>query len=123
MLLLHIPKVTQPIITQTDSVAPDGRLDTAATIVTADDDVTHLQDIHRKLDNRQTVEVGMHDQVGDIPVNEELARKKADDLVCGHAAIRAADPQIRWRLLSGKLDKEVGVFLPKAISPGLIVLE
>ena len=36
----------------------------------------------------------MHDDVGDVAVDEQLAGHQADDLVGGHAAVRAADPEV-----------------------------
>ena len=41
----------------------------------------------------------MHHQVGDVAVDEQLARRQAHDLVRRHAAVGAADPQVgpaRW---------------------------
>ena len=45
----------------------------AAAVVAAHDDVLHLQHIDRELEHREAVEVGVHDDVGDVPVDEQLA--------------------------------------------------
>ena len=66
----------------------------AAAVVAADDDVLDLQHVDGELDHREAVEVGVHDDVGDVAVHEQLARQQADDLVRGHAAVGAADPQV-----------------------------
>src|SRR3984893_12795215 len=55
MLLPHVLKMTQPIIAQAKSVAPKRGLYAAAPIVSADNDVAHLQDVDPKLKDRQTV--------------------------------------------------------------------
>src|SRR5262249_30157357 len=42
-------------------------------------------------------------------MNEHLSGKQADDLVGGHAAIRAADPKVTRRLLVGQPLEELGI--------------
>ena len=46
---------------------------TAAAVMADDEDVLDLQHVHRELDNRQAVEVGVHNHVGYIAVNEDLS--------------------------------------------------
>jgi hypothetical protein len=46
---------------QTELLTPQRRQDAAAAVVAANDDVLHFQDIDGKLDHRQTVEIGVHD--------------------------------------------------------------
>ena len=41
----------------------------------------------------------MHDQIGDIPVDEQLSGKKSHNLIGGHAAVRATDPEVAGQLL------------------------
>ena len=72
----------------------------AAAVVAADDDVLDLQHVDGVLQHRQAVQVGVHDDVGDVAVDEQLARQQADDLVGRHAAVGAADPQVARRLLA-----------------------
>ncbi len=40
----------------------------------------------------------MHDDVGDVAMDEDFAGEEAGDLVRRHAGIRAADPEIFGRL-------------------------
>jgi hypothetical protein len=65
----------------------------------------------------------MHDDIGDIAVDEQFPRQKPDNLVGGYAAVGTAYPQIGGRLLVGKLDEEFGILLPDAASPCLVVLK
>src|SRR5690606_41633497 len=58
----------------------------------SDLDAQHLD---RELHHRQTVQVAMHDQVRDVAMDEDLARQEAQDLVGGHTAVGATDPQVR----------------------------
>jgi hypothetical protein len=87
------------------------------------DDVANFQDIHRKLQNRQTVKVGVHDQIGDVPVDEQLYRQQSADFVGGHSTVRGANPEIAGRLLSGKLDEEIRVLPPNASGPSFVIVE
>ena len=48
---------------------------------------------------------------------------QADDLVRGHAAVRAADPQVLGRLQLGELLEELGVRLLDPVGPGAVALE
>ena len=99
MLLPDILHMPQPIITQAKPVAPQRRAHAAASIVSANNDVTHLQDIDRKLHDRQTVEVGVHDEIGDVAVDKQFSGREADDLIGRHPAVGAANPEIGGRLL------------------------
>ena len=92
-------------------LAVQRRAHAAAAVVPADDDVADLQHVDRELDHREAVEVGVHDHVRDVAVDEELARQQADDLVGRHAAVGAADPQVLGRLLARKLGEELRVLL------------
>ena len=75
------------------------RLHPAAAVVAADDDVPHLQNVHGVLHDRQAVEVRVDDDVGDVAVDEHLARREVNQLRRGHARVRAPDPQVLRRLL------------------------
>jgi hypothetical protein len=86
-------------------------------------DVLHLQHIHRVLDHRQAVEVGVHHHVGDVAMHEDLARQKADDLVGRHAGVGAADPQVLGRLQVRQLLEEGRVDLAHPPRPGQVVVE
>ena len=49
------------------------------------------------------------DDVGDVAVHEDLARREPDDLVRRHPAVRAADPEVLGRLPLGEIGEEPGV--------------
>jgi hypothetical protein len=70
--------------------------------VAADDDVLHLEHINGELQHGQAVQVRVHHHVGDIAVDEQLARRHAQQFVGRHAAVRAADPQVFRGLLRGQ---------------------
>jgi hypothetical protein len=50
------------------------------------------------LHHGEAVQIGVDDDVRDVAVHEDLAGLQGGDLVCGHARIRAADPQVVGRL-------------------------
>ncbi|MNC91380.1 hypothetical protein D3C83_76300 [compost metagenome] len=64
--------MAQPVIAQAQTFAPECRLYAAAAIMSTDYDIADFEDVYGKLHHRQTVEIGMHDQVGDIPVDEQF---------------------------------------------------
>jgi hypothetical protein len=70
MFLMNILNMTEPVIAQSQTLAAHRRPHAAATVMPADDDVPHLQDIDRELHHRQTIEIRVHDQIGDIAMDE-----------------------------------------------------
>jgi hypothetical protein len=43
----------------------------------AHDDVAHLEDIHGELHHGQTIQVRVHDEIGDVPMNEQFSRRES----------------------------------------------
>ena len=88
MLEANVLDVAQPIVDQTETPIEQGRLDAGASVVTDDQDVLHSQHIYGVLEYRQTVQVGMDDDVGDVAVDEDGARPAAGDDVLGNARVQ-----------------------------------
>ena len=84
----------QPVVDDAVALAFHGRRHTAAAVVTADDDVLHLEHINGVLHHGEDVEIRLGNDVGDVAVDEHLAGREAGDLVGGHTAVSAADPQV-----------------------------
>ena len=81
------------------------------------------EDIHGILDHGEAVQVGVHDDVGDVAVHEELAGQQADDLVGRHAAVGTADPEVARSLLFGQGLEERGVAATDAFGPLAVLTE
>ncbi len=78
-----------------------GRAYPAATVVTADDDVLHIEDVNGVVHRRQHIQVRPVDLIGDVAVDEHLAMLGARQRVGLDARIRAADEEGVWRLPRG----------------------
>jgi len=91
--------------------------------VPAYDHVLDAEHVDGVLQHRETAEIVMKHEVCDVAVHEQLARREADDLVRGHAAVGAADPEIARRLLRGEFAEEAGVPLLGACGPTSVVDE
>jgi hypothetical protein len=63
------------------------------------------------------------DDVRDLAVDEDLARHQVDDLIGGHAAVRASGPEQLGRLLCSQLAEETGVVVLYPARPSPIVGE
>ena len=97
--------------------------DPAAAVVAADDDVADFEDIDGVLHDGEYVEVGLGHDVGDVAVDENLTWCEAGDLVGGHAAVRAADPEVFRALLVGELAEEIRIVRDDGRRPFAVVSE
>ena len=98
--VLNVLHVAQPVVDQPERIAAVGRLDPAAAVMTADDDVLDPEHVDGVLQHRQAIQICVHHHVRHVPVNEQLAREKPDDFIGGHPAVGTADPEVSRRLLS-----------------------
>lgn len=101
VFLAHLLYVAQPVVDQSEPAAAQRRQHAAAAVMPADNDVFHPQHVDGKLHHRQTIQIRMDDEIGNIAMDEQLSRHQADDLIGGHPTVGTADPQISGRLLTG----------------------
>ena len=83
----------------------------------------HHEHVDRVLQHGEAVEVGVYDDVGDVAVDEHVARRQPDDLVRRDAAVRAADPQILGCLSLGESGEEIRILRDRRCRPGAVALE
>lgn len=88
----------------------------------ADDHGLDAQRLDGVLQDGQAVEVGMHDEVGNVAMNEHLPGWQSDDLIGWHTAVGAADPQILRRLLGGEALDEIRIGVDYALRPAAVFL-
>src|SRR5471030_255740 len=70
------------------------RAHTSTTVVTADDHLPYSQRFDCILHDGHTVRITRNNDVRDVAVDEEGTRLERHDLIRGHAAVRAADPEV-----------------------------
>lgn len=92
MVQSDVLHMTQPVIGQSYRSSLCNRLDAATPIVADYHDVLDLQHFDRILKHRQAVQVCVYHQVGDIAMNEDLARTQAKDFVRRYPTVGAANP-------------------------------
>ena len=107
---VDILDVAQPVVDETQLLILHRGLDAAAAIVTADDDVLHLEHFYRVLQHGEAVEIGMYHQIGDVAVDEDVPRQQPHQLVGGDPAVGTTDPEVFGGLLGRKSGKEIGIF-------------
>jgi len=95
---VQIPERLQPQINGANTARGHGALDTAAVVVSANNDVLDVQCFYGVLHHTEHVDVGGHYDVCDIAVDEELARFCAGDFLRRHAGIGTANTQELWSL-------------------------
>ena len=80
----HVLHMAQPVVAKSEPALEKRGLHAAAAVVADDEDVFHAEHIDRELHHRETIEVGVDDDVRDVAVDENLAGQQADDLVRRH---------------------------------------
>ena len=98
-----------------------GRFHTSAAVVPADDDVSDRKYIYGELENGKAIEVCVGTNIGNVPVDEELARFEANDLICRNSTVGAADPKIIGILIAGQFFKIPRIELHLPMNPLLII--
>ncbi len=86
--------VAEPVIDEPMPLVLQSSLDTTAAIMPADDDVFHLEDLDRILDDRKTVQIRMYHHIRDVAVHKYFARLKTGYLIGGNPTVRTPDPEI-----------------------------
>lgn len=123
MTVHHVLHVTQPVVDQAKAKILHRRIDAATAVVAADDHVADFQYIDGKLQDRQTIKVGVDDYVGDVAMDEQVPGRKADELRRGHAAVGTANPKMARRLLPAHRLKEFRITGLDTFGPRAIVFE
>lgn len=120
---VDIADVPQPGVQDAQVLGGHGSLDTAASVVAADDDVLDLQMVDGIVDDTRGVEVDIADQVGDVAVDKGLTRSEAGDLLGGDARVAAPYPEVLGLLAGGQLGEELRVLGHLLGSPFRVVVE
>ena len=100
----------EPVVDDAVAEVFEGGDDAAAAVVAADNHMANFQDINSVLKDCEQIEIGFGNHIGDIAVDEYFAGCEAGDLVGGHAAVGATDPEVLGGLLVGEFGKERRVF-------------
>jgi len=87
------------VIYETTSSTIHCRTHATASIMSHDHNVLDPQYVDSKLEHRQIVGISRRREISDVAMNEWLTRIEPYNLVGGHAAVGAPDPEILWRLL------------------------
>lgn len=123
VFLMHVLNVAEPIVNETQTLAAQRCSDTTASVMAADNDVLHLKNVNGKLNDRETVEIGVHHHIGNIAMHEKLSLQQTDDFICRNTAVGATDPKKLRRLLARQFLKKVRVLRANSLRPGAIVFE
>ena len=123
MLCGDILHMSQPVFDKSETGVLVCRPNTTAAIVAADDNVFHLQNVHSKLKHRETVEVGVNDDVCDVSMNKNITREEVDYLIRWDSAIGATYPEVLRVLALREALKEFGVIRPHPVSPDSVLVE
>src|SRR6185437_1337380 len=101
--------------------SPIGGYHAPTAVMPADDRVLDAQHLDGILQYREAIEVGVHDEISDIAMDEDLARGQADNLIRRHAAVGAADPEVFRCLLRGQSLEEFRLLADGAGRPLAVI--
>src|SRR5262245_24834975 len=99
------------------------RLDAAATVMPANDNVAHLQNVNRVLNHRKAIRISRRNDIRYVAMNEQFARQKTHNFIRGYPAVRATDPEILRLLLAREPLEESRVARCHLRNPAPIVFE
>lgn len=85
--------------------------------------VSDAQHIDSKQKGGIKIDVTHRREVGDVAVNEHLARIEIDNFCCWNAAIGTAHPKITRALLADEPRKEIGIALRLSPRPFEVPIE
>ena len=122
MQAVDVLDMHQPVIDQGQirALLVQRRLDAAAGIVAADDDVLHFEHLYRVFHHAQAVAVRGDDLIGNVAMHEDFARGRVDDDLRGDAAVGTPNPE-EIRLLLFELPlKKSGIMGDLFLGPGLV---
>src|SRR5262245_59428344 len=89
----------------------------------ANDNMLYFQSLNSVLQHGLNIGVQRRREVGDIAVDKELARTKADNFIGWYSAIGATDPKVLWRLCLAKPFKVLRVFKLSLFSPSVVIFK
>src|ERR1700752_883536 len=111
----------KPIIDQAMVCAGHGGLYSAATVMSANDYVFDLENLHCELNDRNAVQIRRVHQISDVSMDEQLSGHQTNDLVRWYSAVSASDPKELWGLPLRQLAKIIRLACSHAMRPGTIV--
>ena len=82
--ILYVP---EPVIEKTKLTRTARRMNAAAAVVTADDNVLDLQDLDCELNDGEAAHVGVDNEVRNVAMDEHLAWLETQDMIGGNTAI------------------------------------
>src|SRR5437763_10632938 len=97
------------------------RAHAAASVMSTNDDVPDAQNIDRELQHRKTIQIARHDQVADVTMNKNFARRKIYNLIRRDPTVRTADPEILRRLLMCQTIEKFRIALVDPTRPGRVL--
>lgn len=112
----------QPNVEQTKSVVCKSSVDTTTAGVATDKNVLDLEVCNGELNDRQRVDVGGLDDVGNVAVDKDLTRLQAQNGRLWDTGVGTTDPENLGRLALCRLGEEVRVGLLHAGAPLLNAL-
>ena len=107
----------QPTIYQAERFSIQHGLDAPAAIMTAQDDMAHLQHLYGELHHAHQVDVLAPNHIGNVSVHEHIARIGVGDLRGRHPGIGASNPEKVRLLMACQIFEVVGVALHDALRP------
>ena len=119
-----VSNVSQPVLK--GSLVIDlckGGFHTSAIVVSAHDDVLHLQIVNGILNHRHDVEVGVDNHVGNVSVDKESAWWLTNDLVGWHTGVTASDPEDLRGVASLDLLEKCRLLKDHSLSPSVVSCE
>ena len=120
VLLPDLTQGQQPGIEDTQVLVTQGRSNTTTGGVAAKDNVLDAQMTDGEFDHRRRTQVGRVQDVGDVPVDEDVSRLQAQNGGLRASGVGAADPEDFGALADRQGSEQVRILLGSFGSPFLV---
>ncbi len=117
VVVVGVADMPEPVIDKAEFAVFEGSLNSAATVMSDDEDVFNFEDGNRKFDNAKAIKIGVNNEVCDIPVDKNFAGPEAHNLVGGNSGIATTDPKEFGGLLFSQFVEETWIIRLDILRP------
>lgn len=123
VLCPHLANPPKPVVDEPQFLMAERGVDTSAAVVTAHDDMLHLEDLDSVLEDTERREIGRREKVGDVAVDKDLPGLEIENRGLRDTGVGASVPEDLGRLALCERRKEGGIGRGRSSGPLTVAVE